>query len=621
MSDDSKGLPMTAKWDPDKLAQEIAQLEELEKKPLGQKVAGYVKRSGPGLLQSAMTLGAGSASASVIAGASFGYKLLWVQPLAMFLGVCMLAALSNVVLTRQERPYAAFQKQLGWAWPLVVLWALGTLMASVIWHVPQYGLAASAMRDMAVMGGMATDAEILKVSSPNPLENTYLIKAFADPIAHPEKHTPEALAEIEAKNKETALKLAQATAVGIIDANRQSLSESDIRLSTQGDTALSVTGSGLVGAKITLVTEAEHWKAAAENAGRKPTMYFTASGRLISYCTGAIILLINIIVVWSYGSSRRGVAMYEWFLRMLIALVIIAFGVVVVFNFENLKWGEMARGFLGLDAGAVLKDPKSIVLVLGMLGAAVGINMTFLYPYSLLAKGWGPHHRSVAKWDLGLTMFIPFSLVTSLIMIAMTVGGVYAGDMLRDTLVPMQAAKVLTDLVGPIGRVIFDLGLIGMTCGAISAHMVVCGFTLPEMLGLKYTRWTFRLCALLPTVGVMGVVSSLPLWFPVAASAVCFTMLPIAYLLFIIMSNKRSYIGDAVGKGWRRVVTNCVLILALLMAITGAVVMVDKNVIAKVAPELSHTIFEKTGGYLGKPLPPKNNEEAKTPPAETTAVK
>ena len=59
-----------------------------------------------------MTLGAGSAAASVMAGASFGYKLLWVQPVAMFLGVMMLAALGNVVLTTGERPYKAFGREL-----------------------------------------------------------------------------------------------------------------------------------------------------------------------------------------------------------------------------------------------------------------------------------------------------------------------------------------------------------------------------------------------------------------------------------------------------------------------------------------------------------------------------
>ena len=105
VAQDDAGLPMSPKWDPEKLAAEQNALRELETLPLGKRSWGYIKRTGPGLLQSAMTLGAGSATASVLAGASFGYKLLWVQPLAMFFGVMMLGALSNVVLTRGERPY------------------------------------------------------------------------------------------------------------------------------------------------------------------------------------------------------------------------------------------------------------------------------------------------------------------------------------------------------------------------------------------------------------------------------------------------------------------------------------------------------------------------------------
>ena len=131
---ESTGLPMTAKWDPQKLAQEEAELTALANQPFFPRAAGYIKRTGPGLLQSAMTLGAGSATASVVAGASFGYKLLWVQPVAMFLGVMMLAALGNVVLTSGERPYKAFGQQL--STKLVFLWALGTILSSIIWHFP-----------------------------------------------------------------------------------------------------------------------------------------------------------------------------------------------------------------------------------------------------------------------------------------------------------------------------------------------------------------------------------------------------------------------------------------------------------------------------------------------------
>ena len=490
------GLPMSPKWDPAKLAAEKEELRALESAPLGKRSWGYVKRTGPGLLQSAMTLGAGSATASVLAGASFGYKLLWVQPLAMFFGVMMLAALSNVVLTRGERPYESFGKQV-WK-PLVVLWALGTVLASVIWHFPQYTLLAGAGRDLASACGL--------------------------------------------------------------------------QIANGGDVPAWI--KGLAGA--------------LEPLGFKVNTDVTTLGYLVSFLVGGAILAMNIFMVFNYGKGAKGVKMYERFLRFMIALVIVFFLLVCVMNFGRIDWLELGKGFCGYYG--LPKDPvtgkvetATILQVLGMLGAAVGINMTFLYPYSLLAKGWGAEHRKLARWDLGMTMFLPFTLVTSLIIVAMTVTNVYTGaDAVQTGLTPLGAAAAFEGIPG--GRFIFCLGLMGMCGGAVSTHMVACGFTLCEMLGGEMTQKRFRLFALTPCIGVLGVVINLPMWFPVVASAVCFTMLPIAYVIFFYLNNKRSYIGDAVGRGAKRVVFNIILLAALVFACFGSYISIQKNVIQKIFP-------------------------------------
>ena len=69
---------------------EKEQLIELAGKPFVQRIGGYLKLSGPGYMQSAMTLGGGSIASCVLMGSLLGYQLLWVQPLAIFLGVCVL---------------------------------------------------------------------------------------------------------------------------------------------------------------------------------------------------------------------------------------------------------------------------------------------------------------------------------------------------------------------------------------------------------------------------------------------------------------------------------------------------------------------------------------------------
>jgi len=476
-------MPTTT--DNDKLAQEKAELAALAALPLGPRALGYVKRTGPGLLQSAMTLGAGSAAASVVAGASFGYKLLWVQPVAMFLGVMMFAALSNIVLTTKERPYKGFMRELSIV--LVFLWALGTVMASVIWHFPQYGLAAGAVRS--------------------------IVAEFAPDVV------------LQAPNG------------------------------------------------------------------------FTTLGYIVSFTAGLVILLVNITFVFNYGRGGIGIRIYEWFLRCMIALVFLTFLMVVFLNFHRIEWLEIGKGFIGWYGVPGNDDPaeyaKTITVVLGMLGAAVGINMTFMYPYSLLKKGWGPEHKTLAKWDLGMTMFLPFVLVTSLIMIGMTVSGIYdinnvhgLRDVVRSAMQPLEAARALEAgwISQRVATIIFCCGLFGMTCGAISAHMTCCGFVMCEMLGLEHSPRNFRIFALTPSIGFFGVVVGLPFWFPIAASAVCLTMLPIAYLIFLILSNKRSYIGDAVGKGLSREIFNIVLVIALLMASIGAFIQVKARVYDVLVP-------------------------------------
>lgn len=460
---------MSSKWDPEKIARESAELDALEGQPFFTRAKGYLRRTGPGLLQSAMTLGAGSAAASIAAGAYYGYSYLWVQPVAMFLGIMMLGALGNVVLTTGERPYGAFGRELSKT--LAFLWALGTIVASVIWHFPQYGLAAGAARDLAQLAGATT----------------------------------------------------------VVDGK------------------------------------------------------FTAVGYAVSFGIGFLILGISIVATWSYGSKPKGIVIYEWFLRSVIAMVIVLFGIVVFST--GIDWDKFAAGNYGFGWP---KTERETTTVLGAIGASVGINMTFLLPYSLLAKGWGKSHRKLLRWDLAMTMFLPFVIVTSLIIVGMA-NTVYPFDVGRD-LKPIDAAASLQQVMGgTLGRVLFDLGFMAMTCGAISTHMVVCGFTVCEMFGLEYTVWRYRIFTLVPAIGLLGVVINQPLWMPVAASAVALTMLPIAYIAFFIMNNKRSYIGDAVGHGWRRVVMNTILLIAIAMATIGAAIKVKSGAIDKIPQLLGRT--------------------------------
>ena len=501
----------------DKKTQEIELLREIATRPPIGKAIGYFSLSGPGLLQTGMTIGAGSAAASVVAGASFGYKLLWVQPVAMFLGIMMFMALSNIVLTVRERPYWSFMGEARKIWgPLVILiflWGFGSVMASIIWHFPQYGLAAGAVRSIVQEFSPGSELQV--------------------PVyATDESGSP--------------------------------------KMDDDGNPV-------------------------------RTGYQFTGLGFFVSFAAGLTILLINLIIVFNYGRGGIGIKIYEWFMRGIIALVFLTFLLVVAMNVHKIEWLEMLKGFIGWYGIPYHEDPaqyaNTIILVLGMVGASVGINMTFMYPYTQLKKGWGPEHKTLAKWDLGLTMFLPFVVITSLVMIGMTVSGVYTGeDVVNRAISPLAAAAALEGgfISQRAATIIFCAGLIGMACGAIAAHMTCCGFVLNEMLGWEPTTWRFRLFAMTPAIGIFGVVFHLPLWFPIAASAIAFTMLPIAYLIFLIFNNRRSYIGDAVGKGLKRTVFNILLSLALLMAVIGSSMQIYTRVVVPVSARLFPPAVEQT---------------------------
>ena len=119
----------------------IARFAELDDRPLPGRIAGYLRYMGPGYLQSAMTLGGGSAFAALFSGAAFGYQLLWVAPAAMLLGVIVMSAIAWQTLSTGVDPYDALKKHVHPVFAWAFAW--GGLLSSIIWQFAQYALAAA----------------------------------------------------------------------------------------------------------------------------------------------------------------------------------------------------------------------------------------------------------------------------------------------------------------------------------------------------------------------------------------------------------------------------------------------------------------------------------------------
>jgi manganese transport protein len=438
-----RGLPMVEARDPEALEKERKFLKDITDRPhLWQRWRGYWKLSGPGWVQSALTLGAGSAGSAIFAGAVYGYRLLWVQPAAMFLGVVMFAAIGHQLLITRARPYDVFWKKLH---PVVaMLWGFNVLLASVVWQFPQYSLGTAVGKDIFNVSGI---------------------------------HVP------------------------------------------KGFIAL-------------------------------------------------LLLVIGTSICWSYEKgSRKAIHVFERILKYMLMFMVAAFLLVVIKTGVN--WSELFKGYFCFH---IPWNREGITIVLGQLGAAVGVNMTFLYPYTLLARGWGKEHRGLKNFDLGTSMFVPFVLATSFVIIAcantLNVEGIRITD-------AVDAAHALQPLAGlTFGRLVFSLGILSMCLTTLVIEMLICGFVLSEMLHFEFHGWAYRISTMVANIGILGAFTKMPLWLPVIVSSFNLVMMPIAYIGFFLLQNKKSYLGEEISRGVKGTAWNTILIVAILVVAAGAVIKV-----------------------------------------------
>jgi Mn2+/Fe2+ NRAMP family transporter len=517
----------------------------------GKKLSAYIRLSGPGWLQSAITLGGGSLAGGLFLGVLGGTSLLWLQLLAITMGVVMLSAISYVTLSTGRRPFEAINSEinpaLGWGW------LIATCLANMIWCMPQFSLCYDAL-----------------------------------------------------------------------DKNLAALA-----------------GGGL-----------------GEETWTKVTV------SLILLVAATCIVLLNV---------RQGKAakLFDLTLKAMVGIVVTCFfGVVALLAFNGeLNFGEILSGFIpSLDQwqrptgrlgesiaalsqegqdywnGKVVASQRSVMIAAA--ATAVGINMTFLLPYSMLSRGWDKPFRGLARFDLSTGMAIPYILVTSCVVIAAAasfhgkiddqlasrelavmqqspmyndVSGIllarvddHLGDAAASTdpeqklqlaaeldknekilalaLVKrnaFQLSKTLSPLLGEqLANFVFGLGVLGMGFSSIIILMLINGYAFREMLGRPEGTAPFVVGCL--AAGLFGASwvfvwqGGARFWLAIFASSFGMMLLPIAYITFFLMMNSRRILGAEKPTGASMLTWNVLMIISVLGAVAAAATAIydkamDKN--------------------------------------------
>ena len=276
--------------------------------------------------------------------------------------------------------------------------------------------------------------------------------------------------------------------------------------------------------------------------------------------------------VWHYGSGRRAVRMFENGVKVLSAAVIASFGWVVLRASlaGDVDWGRVLWGFV---PHSLPTDATGVTTLMAAVGTAVGINMTFVYGYTLLRRGWGRQHRELARYDIVIGLVIPYLIVTSLMSIA-AAGALHGqGLSVQGSLSPAQAGGMFAaaGLGDFAGRLVFLLGVLGMAVGSLIMHMLTCGAAAGEMFALADGSRAYRLACLAPTPAVLGVFvwTTMGPYVVLPTSAICGFLLPIAYVGWLVLNNRRSYLRGDMPAGARALAYNGVMALCIAAVIAS----------------------------------------------------
>ncbi|MDA7931758.1 divalent metal cation transporter [Akkermansiaceae bacterium] len=360
---------------------------------------------------------------------------------------------------------------------------------------------------------------------------------------------------------------------------------------------------------------------------------------------------IGLFVNYLYQAEGGGAKLFDKIIKGMVGLIVLSFFAVVIALFSNgsVSFGSILSGFIpdfsllgnssptfasdiaassnpGFWEGYIVDTQKSKIFA--AFGTAVGINMTFLLPYTLLKKKWSSKHRGLSITDLSIGLFVPFFLATACVVIASASsfhGKTEDVNPLKtySTLAKIESVKALvadlpkgTDeekeiwnntvanaptltesdfklaamlhsrdagalaitlkpFTGEVvGQKVFGLGVLGMAVSTIIILMLINGLAFQQLfekaLGSKASYYLG--CGISGFAGCMFPF----LWkgeskaaLAIPTSVIGGSLIPIAYFTFFLLMNSKKVLGDKRPEGTARIIWNVLMIFATTVATVG----------------------------------------------------
>jgi hypothetical protein len=472
---------------------------------------------------------------SLFLGVIGGYSLLWVQPLAMLLGVVMLAAISYVTLSLEHSPFDAIRTRINpaMAWS----WLIGALLCNIAFALPQYSVSFAAISENLFPGLIA-----------NPGDPTIrLLVSLAILLVV-------AVLTFGYGGKGHRIRLYEWIVKGMVATIILSFLLVVVRLAVTGGLPWAEIGSGVVPKWSSLVEPGPRFReilAAIENPAAR------------AYWTRRVLAMQRECMI---GAASSTVAVNMCFL--------------IPFSLLAKRWNRAFRGLALFDLGTGTLIPFLLVTGCIVIASASQFHARMHEGIEVRADGTvvvageirDEHMRQRLQQSIAL---LQESVTSRQGMPGLESIPVEAAEKrIAAMLLPRDNYELAGSLSGLFRRPtvvqkVFGVGVLAMTLSTISLLMLVSGFALCEAFGVEHKGLVLRFGALFPAVGVLWPylwVGNSKAYLAVFMAAVAFTLLPIAYITFFLMMNSRRLLGRDRPTGAKRVVWNVLMGAALLIS-------------------------------------------------------
>lgn len=138
---------------------EAAHLESLASAPVHRRMGGYARLAGPGVMTAALTLGAGTMTTAMVAGARYGYRTLWLVWLSAGLGLFLMAASARFTCRGGFRLIQVQNRRHGWLVGSLATGLVGTVAVAVVFNLGQVALGTHLIESLAPLAGASFPAK------------------------------------------------------------------------------------------------------------------------------------------------------------------------------------------------------------------------------------------------------------------------------------------------------------------------------------------------------------------------------------------------------------------------------------------------------------------------------